>query len=460
MVVKTVKETIAKYGLLETKDKILLAFSGGMDSTALLGIFLELRNEWDLELFLGHFNHKLRPDADPDEQFVRKVAQKHALPLFAASEDVRGYAKRNRLNVEEAGRLLRYGFLSQTAQRIGKVKIATGHTLNDQAETFFQRLFRGAGPRGLGGISPAVEGRIIRPLLRLERREIAEYVRKNKMEFREDESNRDRDYSRNKIRLELIPYIQEHFDPDIVRRIGTVATILQEEDRFLNDLASREAEKMILLQNEGVFLDTKRLSDCPLGLARRVIRDFIKTLKGDLRDISFEDVESLLDLGEGKAVQLAKDIVIMKKDGRLLRRPSPAERVAFEYTWKGSSPCLIPELSMKIQAFRTTSPDSLTFDFDDDIKAYVDSKSIRFPLLVRNRREGDRYQPLGAPGKKKLKEIMRAKGIPLRERDKKPVFLSGDEIVWVCGLPVAENFKVKEKTEEVIVLTCSPIDKR
>ena len=137
MVLETAKEFIAKHKLLEKKDRVLIAFSGGMDSTALLAVLLELGKDWLLDLFLGHFNHRLRPAAGEDEQFVRKIAQEHALPLFVGSEDVRSFARQNRLNLEEAGRMLRYEFLEKTAQKIGSAKIATGHTLNDQAETFF-----------------------------------------------------------------------------------------------------------------------------------------------------------------------------------------------------------------------------------------------------------------------------------------------------------------------------------
>jgi len=457
MILETVKDTIAEHCLLEKNDKILLAFSGGLDSTGLLGIFLELRKEWHFDLFLGHFNHKLRQSADEDEQFVRKVAQKHAIPLFIASEDVRAFAKRNRLNLEEAGRRLRYDFLSQTAQKIGGAKIATGHTLNDQAETFFLRLMRGSGLKGLGCISPVVEGRIIRPLLALERKDIAEYVREKNLEFRDDESNLDRSFARNKVRLDLIPYIQENFEPDIVRRIGKIVTILQEEEAYLENLTNHQAKKAVFQKKGEVGLDLNMLSTLPRGLARRIVRDFIKKLKGDLREISFENVESLLNLDEGKTIQLTRELLLKRDKDQVFRKPELPERIRYEYGWNGSSPLIIEELNVKIESGKTKRPQS--FAFDDDAKAYLDWEKIKFPLQVRSRREGDRYKPLGAPGHKKLKEVMRAKGIPVAEREKKPVFLSGGEIIWVCGLPVAEKFKVSDETKEVLVLSFTLLDR-
>lgn len=458
MILDTVKNTITKHKLLEKKDKILLAFSGGLDSTGLLAVFLELRKEWLLELFLAHFNHQLRPMADKDEQFVRRVAQEHALPLFVASEDVRAFAKKNRLNLEEAGRTLRYDFLKQTAQKIGGAKIATGHTLNDQAETFFLRLLRGSGLKGLGSISPVVGGRIIRPLLSVERKDIAAYVRKMGMAFREDESNLDRSFARNKIRLDLIPYIQENFEPEIVQRIGKIVTILQEENSLMEKWTSDDRDGYILSDKEEIRLDLRALLKRPQGLARRIARDFIKKLKGDLREISFEDVEALLSLEEGKRFQLTKDLLLKREKGHVVLSPRPSGRVEYRYDWDGLSPLALEELNMVIETEKIKRPES--FVFDDNARAYLDGGKIKFPLQVRSRRAGDRYRPLGAPGNKKLKEIMRAKGIPLSERDTKPVFLAGEEIVWVCGLPVAEKFKVSDKTKDVLVLTVGVGDQK
>jgi tRNA(Ile)-lysidine synthase len=458
MILDTVKETITKHNLLEKKDKVLLAFSGGLDSTGLLAVFLELREEWLLDLFLGHFNHLLRPRADEDEQFVRNVAQKHALPLFVASEDVRSFAKEMRLNLEEAGRMLRYDFLLQTAQKIGGAKIATGHTLNDQAETFFLRLMRGSGLKGLGCISPVVERQIIRPLLSVEKKDIAEYVQKNGMVFRDDESNLDQNFARNKIRLDLIPYIQENFEPKIVHQIGKIVTILQDEETLLKKWTNHEAKKTVFLDNEEVRLDLENLLTLPRGLARRVVRDFIQEIKGNLREISFEDVESILNLEEGKSFQLTKKLLLKREQGQVFRRHELSERMAYEYEWNGSSPLVIGELNLVIKAEKTKRPH--TFAFDDHTKAYLDRKKIKFPLRIRNRREGDRYQPFGAPGHKKLKEVMRAKSIPLTEREKKPVFFSGDDIIWVSGLPVAEKFRIRDETTDVLILSVTFLEQK
>lgn len=454
MVLETVKKTIAEYRLFEKGDRILLAYSGGLDSTGLLAVFLELGQEWRLDLFLGHFNHRLRPNAFEDERFVRRMAQEKAIPLFVASEDVRSSAEKRRLNLEEAGRMLRYDFLARTAEKIGGAKIATGHTMNDQAETFLLRVMRGSGMKGLGSIYPAVEGTIIRPLLFVERKDIEEYIQKRGMEYRQDESNLDRSFVRNRIRLDLIPCIQKNFEPKIVPRISKIVSILQEEDALMEKLAAHEAKKAILLNRGDVRLDLGAILALPRALGRRVIRHFLKEIKGDLRDISFEDVESVLGLAEGENFQLRKNLLLKREKGQIFQRAERHTEPAYQYVWDGLSPLNIHESNFLIKAERKKIPPSPRA-FDDDSCAFMDGAKVRFPLVVRNRREGDKYRPLGAPGRKKLKEVMRARGVPLKERDKRPVFVSENEIIWVVGLPVAERFKVRGDTEEAVVLTVS-----
>jgi tRNA(Ile)-lysidine synthase len=452
MILDRVKKTIQEYKLLEKKDRILLAYSGGADSTGLLNLLLELREEWSFELFLGHFNHKLRLTADEDEQFVRRMAQRYSLPLFVGSKDVRSYARKKKLNIEEAGRELRYGFLKKTAHKIGGDKIATGHTMTDQAETFLMRLMRGSGPRGLGGIFPLVEGTIIRPLIQVERQDIEAYLKEKGIEFRTDESNLDRRFLRNRIRLDLIPYIKKNFEPEIVSHLGRIASIIREEDNFLEKIAQEKTKKVISKKNNRISLEVKPFSSLPRALARRVVRDFISELRGNLRAISFEDVESVLGLKQGKEFPLRKDHVLRREKDQVFLKGNIPPKIKYEYRWEVQAPLEIKELKLKFEGKKIKRGKSLRLNFNDQTRAFLDLGKLKFPLLVRNRDEGDRYQPLGAPGHKKLKEIMRAKGIPLSERERRPVFLSGDKIVWILGLPVSEKYKVGKGTTDIFAI--------
>ncbi len=452
MCLERFKKTINEYNLLEKKGHVLVAYSGGMDSTGLLALLLEIKKEWSFKIYLGHFNHKLRKEAEEDERFVRDVARKYSLPLFVESADVRSHAKKNRLNIEEAGRELRYDFLKKVASEIGEAKIATGHTMTDQAETLLMRLMRGSGPRGLASIFPVVEGRIIRPLIHLEREDIEDYIEKKKIPFRIDESNFDRRFFRNRIRWELIPYIRKNFEPKIVPQLARVASILQGEEALLDKLGKEKARNAILEKSEGLSLKPGILGSLPLALRRRVVREFIFRLKGNLRGISFEDIESVLRLREGKELHL-KGNLFLKRDKDLVflkRKTSP--KVSYEYSWQGKDMIEIKEISLKFEGKHFKEKNRPKLIFNDETHAYFDKGKLRFPLLVRNRRKGDRYRPLGSPGQKKLKEIMRAKGIPLSERDTMPIFLSGKKIIWVLGLPVSEEYKVSDQTKDIFAL--------
>jgi tRNA(Ile)-lysidine synthase len=449
-ILNTFRKTIQKYRLLEPGDRVLVAFSGGPDSMALLSLLLEVQPSMSLQLSLAHFNHRLRPGAAADEEFSRQIAEQFRLPIQVGSADVRGFARKAGLNLEEAGRLLRYDFLKRAAVSAGANKIATGHTRNDQAETFLMRLFRGSGRRGLAGIFPALDGLVIRPLLEVERRELESYLKRKRVAFRRDESNSDRRYLRNRIRLELIPFLEKRFGHDVVSRLGRAAAIARDEEDLLEQTTRRKYQKVILVRDGRPSLRAYLLTALPPGLARRVVRQFILELKGNLRGISFQDVESVLHLKEGKELRLKKDLTLRREAGLIFRRVHPAQKIRYHYSWDGSRALEIKELGFAFRGKRLRKNAAL--DFNNEDRCYLDCGKLRFPLIVRNRQPGDRYRPLGAPGQKKLKEIFRAKGVPPSERDKRPVFLSGGEIVWAPGLPVSENFKVRATTRVIFLI--------
>ncbi len=453
MILEKFLETIHDFELLQKGEKVCVACSGGRDSTALLSLFLEIQGDWDISLYVCHFNHGIRRGAADDERFVRAMAESLKIPFFVELSDVPSYAQKNKMNLEEAGRLLRYEFLDRVAETVGGAKIATGHTMSDQAETFFLRLIRGSGTRGLAGIYPAVEGRVIRPLLRIGSGEIEEYLEKKGLEYRIDESNADPSFLRNRIRRDLIPYLEANFDPKIVPRLGKLTSLLMEEDTFLESLAATKAQDILLATEGALSLDIQRLTLLPLAIQRRVVRRFIHGLRGDLRRISFEDVEQILALPEGKDFSLKENLVLRREQGRIFLKKEPPEAVRYATSWTWSQILDIQELGVKFKGEKKILETYSPIKTDDNLGACLDWEKLKFPLQVRNRQEGDRYQPLGSPGRKKLKEIMRAKGIPQRERNRYPVFLSGEEIVWVLGLPVSEKFKVTPHTREVFVIS-------
>jgi len=454
-ILSRLKKTVSRYKMIVPGDTVLAACSGGADSTALLHLLVELRRDIPFRLVVAHFNHMLRAAADSDERFVWNVARSMGLRVLTARRDVRAYARRRRLNLEEAARILRYKFLERAAARCGATKIATGHTLNDQAETFLMRLLRGSGPRGLAGIYPVRGGRIVRPLIEISRRDVEAYCRVNKLAFRTDETNLDSRYLRNRIRKRLVPYLERHFEPALMVKLGRQASIYQEDENVLESAARAQAARLIVGESRGAALDARKLARLPRGSARRVVRAFIEAVAGNLRSISFEDIEAVLDLSDRKELTLPKRLHL-RREGNWIKvkekSPAPAR---FALLWDGRGELPIPGTKMRFlgrRMKRKMRGADTPLSFDNKTRCFCDAEKVRFPLLVRTRQPGDRFRPLGAPGRQNLNEALRAKGVSAPARAGLPVFCSGEEIVWVPGLPVAEQFKIDKATKKIFII--------
>ena len=445
------RKTIERRGLVRPGDRILIAFSGGPDSTALLSLFLAVRGELRLKLVLAHFNHRLRPAAREDEAFARLTAKKLQLPIAVGSGNVRAYAARRKMNLEEAGRELRYAFFKNAAKKFRAGKIATGHTADDQAETVLMRILRGTGLRGLGGIRPIVEGGVIRPLLGIERKDIARWLEARRLDFRTDESNLDLRFFRNRIRHEVLPLLKR-IEPKVVSHLGRLALILQDEEDLRTGPEGEEG---------GQSLEAAALSRLHKALARRAVRGFLARLAGGTRGFTFNDVEAVLALAEGKALTLRGGLNLRRDKGLIAVKPPVVDKARFRYLWDGRGVLKIKETGLAIKGRILEFRGTLPAPFDDRSRAFLDADKLEFPLLVRNREEGDRFRPLGAPGSKKLKEILRAKGIPADERDRLPVIATGTcyrardikhppTIVWMPGLPVGDAFKVGRASKKIL----------
>jgi tRNA(Ile)-lysidine synthase len=440
------KATALDGGLLVAGDRILAALSGGPDSVALAVLLLRLREEMPLDVRLAHFNHRLREEAGEDERFVRDLARRWVLPLDVGSADVRSYAAAKKLNLEESGRELRYAFLRRAASAAGSTKIATGHTMTDQAETVLMRMMRGAGISGLAGIAPVVPGEpcpIVRPLLGIPGPDLRAWLESEGIPFCEDASNRDRRFLRNRIRAELLPELERRYEPQVTAHLARLAGIAREDDELLGGFVRELADEFIIRKGREIYLDLKTLPLLLPALARRVVREFLRELLGDLRDVSYEDVAALVALGDGKEIALRKGIILRREAGHVALKKSPPKTGPYRYLWDGRGSLAVPAPGLIFRGSRRKMDgERRSLKADDSAGAVLDAAKLEFPLLVRSRRPGDLYRPLGAPGRKKLKEILRAKGVPTGERDRLPVFVSRGEIVWAPGLPVAERFKI------------------
>ncbi|HEX2694990.1 MAG TPA: tRNA lysidine(34) synthetase TilS, partial [Acidobacteriota bacterium] len=381
MIYKKFRKTVTRLRLIEPGDKVLVAFSGGQDSMALLELLLELRREMPIGIVVAHFNHKLRPGAGEDEAFAKAAARKRRLPVVTGSRNVRLYAKRRRLNLEEAARELRYEFLRKAARRVGATKIATGHTLTDQAETVLMRIVRGTGLQGLGGIPACPDGCLIRPLLEIERAETEAYLRRRGIPFRTDETNLDRRILRNRIRLETLPAFAR-VDPAVVRHLGRLSALARDEEELLGKVTATAWQELARREGEVFSLDAPALGELPRALARRVVRRFLSGLSGGLRGISFDDVEDVLALKDGKEKPLGKWRVIRRETGRLfLKRPGMcAAKGPFEVHWDGDGTLKIPGVLGRFRATTIERKGGNFPAFNDRKRVLLKAASLEFPL--------------------------------------------------------------------------------
>lgn len=288
-----VRETIRRYRMLAGGERVVVAVSGGPDSATLLSVLAALRDDLPLELHVAHLNHALRPEASLDAEAAARMAKVHGCPYHEATEDVRAAAARDRRSLEDAARRARYDFLAGVARRIQAPVIATGHTLDDQAETVLMRLLRGSGPRGVAGIPPArsLDGlRVIRPLIDTPRAEVMKYVARHGLEAREDPTNRDLAILRNRVRLVLLP-ILEGYNPDVRRALARLAEVLRDEAEALDALSAPEIDAVLHGTNASVRILPEAFAGLPVALQRRALREAIRRVRGNDAQIAFVHIE-------------------------------------------------------------------------------------------------------------------------------------------------------------------------
>lgn len=436
----------------------MVAVSGGPDSMALLHVLKTLQDDYKLELLVAHFNHQLRgQEAWEDALFVENFAKKLHLPCQIGSADVLAYVKKHGLSVEEGARQLRYEFLFNLLKTWPGTKIAVGHHEDDQAETVLLHLIRGSGLQGLAGMSPKRE-QIIRPLLGVSRKEIECYCQENNLPTRIDASNFETIYTRNKIRRELLPLLKE-FNPKIVQNLNAMAQILRAENEFLAARAQEAFQKIARVSSSEVILDKKEFNQLHLALKRRILRLAYGRLaqEGDSLNFRFVNMaeEFIREEPAGKKLGLPGGIVLLTgPDTIIFNKPiSQPGLMPYELSLSVPGAVTLPQgisleakevkLAEARQKYKQASPH----------EAYLDLEKIVLPLVVRSRRQGDVFHPLGMSGQKKLKDFFIDLKVPRHKRDWIPVITDGTgRIIWVGGYRIDDNFKVTEETKRILYL--------
>jgi tRNA(Ile)-lysidine synthase len=457
---------IRKHELIRAGDRVAIAVSGGADSVALLRLMLELRNELGTVLSIVHLNHQLRgAESDADEQFVRALADLHDLEIACEGRDVKANAAGNKLSLEAAARKLRYEFFRCVLQS-GVNRIATAHTLDDQAETVLLKLTRGAGTRGLAGVyprilvrrpsssvaeeavssqlsalsesaKPAIEGSIIRPLLGTRRSQLREYLAEIGQSWREDATNQDLRHTRNRIRHEVLPRIEQELNPSICEVLAETADIAREEEEYWEYEVGRLLPQLWHKNEDGGSLDRRALGKQPLALRRRLVRAAAESVGHTLE---FRHVEEILELAREGSRTVVEESVVVIRQGNELHFCGSAER-ASDYSYDLSVPGIIdiPEAGVRIEALIVTSENDEKYD----PRHLIDPGQTTASFSVRNWRAGDRFWPAHTRQPKKIKELLQDRHITGERKRRWPVVASGEEVVWLRGFGVRRDFQAQ-----------------
>jgi len=461
-------DTIEEHNLIEYGESIIVGVSGGPDSVCLLHALYSLVDKLGIRIYAVHINHMLRDEeAKQDELYVRSLCDELGIPVFVEAHDIRSISGLNRISLEEAGREIRYHVFELYANKTGATKIAVAHNKNDQVETVLMHIIRGSGLDGLIGMEYK-NGKIIRPLLGIKRCEIEDYCAEHMLSPRIDSSNLISLYTRNKIRIDLIPHIDTAFGTNLVDSVSRMSTLLRDDNEFIEESAEN-AYKQCIIKKEADFvsLDLPNFKKYPPAIKKRVVRNAIRWIKGDLKGIEKIHVTDAVELGlygkTGAKIHLPGEIRVSKSyevlsflvgDGH-----SEYQRVDEPASIPGITH--IPFSNMSVEAFiekKVLSVEVYNNIRYNSLEQCFDYEQLNKGIYIRNRRNGDIFAPIKSNGTKKLKEYLIDNKVPREDRDKLLLVARQNEIVWIIGHKTSDKFKVTENTKTVLRLVYKKTD--
>lgn len=465
---RIVEQTVTAYGMFEPHDAVLVGVSGGPDSVALLHALVTLASRFSLKLGVAHLNHSLRlQDSDDDAKFVESLAGEYDLPFYLHKADVRKYQLENRLSLEEAARRIRYAFFMDVAASNRFDKIALGHHCDDNAELVLMNLFRGSGPLGIAGIPPVRNGKIVRPFIKLRRTDIIEYLKVKKLKYVFDRSNLDQRHLRNRVRHHLIPLLETSYNPKIIATLNRLASIISSEEEWMDAAVKPLFHAAVLNATKNtISLAVSGLDGLPIAALRRIIRQAIAKIKGDLRRITFAHIDAVvrllenrraygnLDLPDQVRVRRRKDLLLISKEKKALRdlylKSAVDETPAYEYMLEKPGTVFITEIDAQLKLSEIRSGDRPDFSRTGQQAGFFDMDRLSFPLIIRNFRPGDRFKPLGMTGTQKLKDFFVNQKVPRSQRAQCPILICREKIIWVVGHRIDESVKVIPSTGTIL----------
>lgn len=440
---KRVLETIKVNNMLKAGDKVVCALSGGADSMALLCALYEIKDILNIKVYAAHLNHSIRgTDADEDYLFVKEFCEKRGIELFYKKVDIPLIAKKTRKSEEEAGRIERYRLFYETAESLGGARIATGHHQCDNAETVLFNLFRGSGTKGLGGI-PYKRDIIIRPLLDISKEDIVNYLTEKGISWREDKTNAECTYSRNRIRLVILKEIEKLF-PDAVKKIAFASGCASCDDEFITSVA----------KNSGAFssgvIDAAAFNSLHDAVKRRVAiaaLDFWGVENVDAGKI--KAVCTLCESSTGKYRDVGSDVRLVNNYGKI-KKTGKNLQVSCNEKY------ILPKgETLEIKAFdgiwSIKTVDKTDKMRDNKMMIFLDADKLGEKLCVRGRQNGDFISPYGMTGTKKLKKVFIDLKIPKEMRDRISMLTMGDEVLFIPGIRKTKNYLPDQSTKKILI---------
>jgi tRNA(Ile)-lysidine synthase len=454
MLLAHVKDTIRKYRLLKRGDRVVVAVSGGPDSVCLLNMLSALK-EFELDLHIAHLDHMFRgKESEADARFVKGLAKKLGIPAAIEAIDVPAFCRERGLSAQAGAREVRYGFLARVAEQTGAGCIATGHTATDQAETFLMRMLRGAGVSGLSAIPPKRDN-IIRPLIETTRDEVMDHLRANGIEFVTDSSNRKTVYTRNRIRMNVLPVLR-HFNPRIVETLAHEAALLRDENEAIEAHLATLAKDLFMREDGVLSIQRPGLITLPIGFQRRMFRHAVDLIGEETPALSMVQIDEALAFmaaaRTGRALRLPSGLRIEREYDRFILSASEGSG-RFAYTLAVPGATAVSDLGIRVEIVLEGRPEQASEIKNYRWQALFDYDKMKPVLTLRSRKPGDRFHPAGMGGRsKKLQDYLVDMKVPRRRRDTVPLLCSGDDILWVVGYRTDERFIVNSRTKRVLIV--------
>lgn len=445
---------IKENSMFDKGDKVIVAVSGGPDSICLLYILDELKKELGITLVGAHINHCLRgEESDKDEEYAKKTCESLNIDFYSKKIDVHKISEQKNISCEMAGREVRYEFFNELMIKLKANKIALAHNANDQAETILMRIMRGTGIEGIIGIKPVRDKIYVRPILNLSRSEIEKYCEVNNISPRIDKTNLESIYARNKVRLELIPYMEQNFNKDIIKTLNRLSDIVKKDNDYLESIATKEYEKYCEIGKGRVILNKKAFLEHE-AIVSRIIRSALLEVNNNLYNFEKIHISSIVNLQKhetGKTIMLPQNIMAQNCYGNIhiYLNIKTAEENNNKYLLNINEKNFIQHLNKVIHIEVKSKTEFKEIKGNDYIK-YFDYDMISQPIIFRYRKDGDKFMPLGMKGNKKLKDLFMDLKIPKDKRNEIPLICFGDDIGWVVGYRVSEKFKVSKDTKNIL----------